>query len=81
MAYNNPTPEKSTTLTADERAIEATRLVSLLSEVDEDDLVRSLTASALGFVQDKMMEASLGGRVSATPSQLLWLRDLWSKFA
>ena len=80
MAYNNPAPAQSTTLTADERSREARKNLGLLREEQESELERKLTGEALRFVQGKWMELDLGGKVAVSPNQLLWLRDLKSKF-
>ena len=80
MAYNNPTPSQSTTLTAEERSKEAQRILTMLREEDQNEVERRLTVRALEFVQGKWLEMDLGGQVSVTENQLFWLRDLWQKF-
>jgi len=80
MAYNNPTPSQSTTLTAEERSKEARRILTMLREEDQDEVEHRLTVRALEFVQGKWLEMDLGGQVSVTENQLFWLRDLWQKF-
>jgi hypothetical protein len=80
MAYNNPTPSQSTTLSPAERAAEARRLLTLLREEPEEELERKLTAKARRFVLSKWMEMDLGGQLNISPSQLFWLRDLFEKF-
>ena len=81
MTYNNPSPSQSTTLTPAERSREARKILGLLREEDERDLYRKLTGDALRFLQAKWLEMDLGGELNVTPDQLLWLRDLWAKFA
>jgi hypothetical protein len=81
MAYNNPTPAQSTTLTAEERAKEARKILEMLHEEDQDEVERKLTGRALEFVQGKWLEMDLGGQVNVTPNQYWWLQDIWSKFA
>lgn len=69
------------TLTADERAAEAKRLLDILGREDEEDLERRLSPAALKFLREKWVAASLGGvGVAVSEQQLLWLRDLKSKF-
>jgi hypothetical protein len=80
MAYNNPNPAQSTTLTADERAAEARRILTLLREEPEDDLERKLTGKARGFIAAKWLEMDLGGQLTISPDQLFWLRDSLEKF-
>lgn len=81
MPYNNPSPSQSTTLSAAERGREARRILTMLREEDEERLERKLSARAREFVQQKWIEMDLGGVVEVTPDQLMWLRDIWQKFA
>ena len=79
MPYNLHGP--ALTLTADERAAEAKRLLEILGRESEDDLERKLSPSALAFLREKWIAASFGGAgVAITEAGLLWLRDLKSKF-
>lgn len=85
MAYNLLGP--SLTLTPDERAAEAGRLLDLLAGEDEAGLQRRLSQNAINFLQRKWLEKDLGLRaggsagVAVSEKELLWLRDIWSKFA
>jgi hypothetical protein len=63
MAYNNPSPHQSTTLTAAERAKEARRILTMLREEPTDDLEQKLTAKAMGFVEGKWLEMDFGGKL------------------
>lgn len=81
MAYNNPTPEQSTTLTASERSKEARKILEMLREEKAEDLDRNLTPKAYDFVTSKWIEMDLGGQLNITENQLLFCRDIWSKFA
>ena len=83
MTYNNPTPSQSTTLTASERSREARRLLEMLREEDKNNnaIQGRLTNNALGFVQARWLEMDLGGQINVTENQLLFLRDIWAKFA
>jgi len=80
MPYNLHGP--ALTLTADERAAEAKRLLHLLHDVDDDLLERKTTGAAREFLRQKWLEADLGAGVgvAVTEPQLLHLRDLWGKF-
>ena len=80
MAYNNPRPEQSTTLTAAERAAEARKILTLLRGEREEDLERKLTGKAHRFVEAKWLEMDLGGQLTISPDQLFWLRDSLEKF-
>jgi hypothetical protein len=80
VAYNNPLPEQSTTLTAAERAAEARKILTLLREEREEDLERKLTGKAHRFVEAKWLEMDLGGQLTISPDQLFWLRDSLEKF-
>lgn len=81
MAYNNPTSNQSTTLTAAERSREARRILEMLREEDQSEVERRLTTNAMSLVEAKWLEMDLGGQVGVTEGQLLFLRDIWSKFA
>jgi hypothetical protein len=81
MAYNNPTPSQSTTLTASERSKEARRILEMLREEKTDALESRLTSRAHDFVRSKWLEADLGGQLNVTEAQYFWLQDIWSKFA
>jgi hypothetical protein len=81
MPYNNPTPSQSTTLTAAERSKEARRILEMLREEPGDDLDRKLTPRAYDFVTSKWIEMDLGGQLNITENMLLFLRDIWGKFA
>jgi hypothetical protein len=81
MAYNNPSPSQSTTLTADERSREARKILTLLRNEPGEELERRLTDRALGFVQSGWLQMELGGQLNISENQLLFLRDIWSKFA
>jgi hypothetical protein len=82
MAYNNPNPAQSTTLTANERAREARRILEMLREEDQEKVERVLTSKALGFVQSKWMEMELGGSLEGiSENAYWWLQDIWSRFA
>ena len=79
MPYNLHGP--ALTLTADERAAEAKRLLEILGREDEEDLERRLSPGAMTFLREKFVAASFGGAgVPVTEQQLIWLRDLKSKF-
>jgi hypothetical protein len=78
VAYNNPTPEQSTTMTAVEREREAGKILALLRE--ESDLDRKITRDARQFLNRMWQEEELWGKVVVSPEQLWWLRDLKSKF-
>ena len=79
MAYNLFGP--ALTLTPDERAAEAKRLLEILSRETDEDLKRRLTPAALKFLQEKWVEESFGGvGVAVTEGQLLYLRDIKSRF-
>jgi flagellar biosynthesis regulator FlaF len=81
VAYNNPTPDQSTTLSAEERSREAERILNLLRAERLSALEEKLTASALDFVRKFWHEQNLWDKVVVSPNQLLWLRDIWSKLA
>jgi len=79
MPYNLHGP--ALTLTADERAAEAKRLLQIIAREDEDTLERKLTREAKTFLREKFVAMSFGGvGVAVTEKELLWLRDLKSKF-
>ena len=79
MTYNLFGP--ALTLTPDERAAEAKRLLEILSRETDEDLKRRLTPAALKFLQEKWVEESFGGAgVAVSEKELLWLRDLKAKF-
>lgn len=73
------------TLTADERAAEAVRILERLRPTIERatanrDTVRGWSFSDLAFVKEKMLEYDLFSLAhSMSAKQLLWLRDLSAK--
>lgn len=87
MPYNNPSPAQSTTLSAAERSAEARRLLRLLADEGDSTLAARLTPAAYLFIQQQLDQVELleemGSKAElvVSPSQLLWLRDLWAKFA
>ena len=81
MTYFNPTPSQSTTLSPAERAAEARRLLTLLREEDEGEMERKLTQHARSLLAAKWLEVDLGGQLVISENTLLFLRDMWSRFA
>ena len=87
MPYNNPSPSQSTTLSPAERSAEARRLLRLLRDEGDDQLCARLTNSAYSFVQQQLDQLELleemGSKADLviSPNQLLYLRDLWARFA
>ena len=82
MAYNIHGP--SSTLSSAERSAEALRLLDLLRSEDQEELDRRLSTRALEFLDRLWSAQSLltrGQELSVSEPQLLWLRDLWGKFA
>lgn len=81
MAYVNFSPESGSTLTADERAAEAERILRRFKDCDLDQMENGgvLTTNASGFLADKLDELETFGRVAVSVNQLFWLRDLAEK--
>jgi hypothetical protein len=74
MAYKS-FDDSSSTLTADERAAEAKRILERLRpEIMRD--VSSWSEQANKFMFEKLDELELVGRVDVTIKQLFWMRDL-----
>ena len=73
MAYN--TDSTGTTLTSQEMAAEAERIIERLRGLDQTGLTRA----AREFLQQKTMELDLNGSASCNVKQLFWLRDLSDK--
>ena len=72
MAYNLPNPDQSCTLTPDERAAEAARILARIG----DTRPAAWTTKAREFVTCKQADFDLWGRADVTVAQLFWLRDL-----
>ena len=70
MAFN--TDSTGTTLTSQEMAAEAERILERLRGLDQT----CLTRAAREFLQQKTMELDLNGSASCNIKQLFWLREI-----
>jgi hypothetical protein len=77
MAYTNFSNSGST-LTADERAQEAARILRRFQGLDLDDMAEhgKLTTAAASFLSDILQDMEEFGKVGCTIRQLWFLRDL-----
>lgn len=83
MPYQNFGSQPTSTLSADERAQEARRILLRLADEDEDELDRRLTDRAKEFLSQQQLTMSLlpdGVGPTVTTAQLFWLRDIAEKF-
>lgn len=71
--------ESSCTLTSDERAAEAKRILTRIRSAIDEAMAGERwvsTQTSLEFARRKLTELDLWGRVDVSVKELFWLRDL-----